>query len=284
LLYNRALLKSKISQIAEDNYKIAKDFYDKAEARRNAGEGTKLESITAKMQLSEAGVTVESAKKEYFASLNELLLVLNKKEFSGQSVILTDSIRFTYLNLKLDDLLQEANINNASYKKSLNQVNIASLNKSLAWSGLLPNLSFSYYKQATDETNDYYGFSFGISLPLWFLFEQRGQIEESSANYTIAKEESKSVKNSIELNLKTAYTAFVYEQEQIKVYMNDLLPQSEEVFKLAKLSYDSGEIYYVEFLQAKQNLLATRNNYFNSLYSYYTTLSSLEIAVGKLIR
>lgn len=284
LLYNLVLIKGKMNKLAEENYKIAKDFFDKAEARRNAGEGTKLESITAKMQLNEAGVTVESSKKDYYASLNDLLVQLNSSDLNNKNITLSDTLAFNPVNIKLDDLLIEASQNNSLLKKSANMINIASINKSLAWSGFLPSLSFSYFKQATADNSNFYGFSFGISVPVWFMFEQRGQIEETSANYQIAREEGKSLKNSVELNLKNAFTSFSYEQEQIKTYTRDLLPQAEEVFNLARLSYNSGEINYVEYLQAKQNLISVRNNYFNSLSGYFLSLSTLETVTGKLIR
>jgi cobalt-zinc-cadmium efflux system outer membrane protein len=169
-------------------------------------------------------------------------------------------------------------------KKTNNLLEVASLNKTLAWSSLLPNLNFSYYKQALPESNNFYGVSFGISLPVWFFLDQRGQIQETSANYSIAQEEIKTAKKSVEINLKNAYSSFCYEQEQIKLYMNELLLQAEEVFKLARYSYNQGEINYVEFLQAKQTLISVNSNYLNSLSGYYTSLSSLEKAVSKLFR
>jgi outer membrane protein TolC len=281
--YIDVLIKDKKRILAEDNLKIAKDFVEKAELKHKSGEGTKLELITAKMQMKEAGISLESARNELVYSKNELLAQLNTKEYIGQEIILTDSLSFVPLELKYEELLAEAQINSMDLKKSGNQLSIASINKTLAWSSLLPNLSVSYYKQAQPDNNNFYGFSFGVSVPIWFLFDQRGQIQESNANYLIAEEEIKNKKNALELNLKNAYVSFNYEQAQIKSYVYELLPQAEEIFNLARLSYNSGEINYVEFLQARQNLISIRSNYFNSLSNYYTSLSQLENAVGKLI-
>ena len=281
LLYRDAVIKGKKTSLAEDNYAIAIDFYDKAEARLKAGEGTKLESITAKMQLNEARVSLESARNEYRSAVNRLLETMNRTDLKEEGLTLTDSLTFHPVYLKFDELLNEAMANNKLIKKSESSLGIASINKTLAWSSLLPNLSFSYFRQATPDNDDFYGVSFGISLPVWFLFEQRGNIQEAAANYSIAGEEVKTVRNSVELNLKSSFSSFRFEQEQIKTYMNDLLPQAAEVFDLARLSYNSGEINYIEFLQAKQNLISIRNNYLNSLAGYYASLSELEITVGK---
>jgi outer membrane protein, heavy metal efflux system len=282
--YKEVLINEKKSALAEDNLKITKDFVDKAELKQKSGEGTKLELITAKMQLKEAAIALESAKNELSFSKNELLSLLNTKEYNGQELILTDSLSFSPLELKYDELLADAQQNSSDLKKFGNMLSIASINKTLAWSSLLPNLSVSYLKQAIPGNNDFYGFSFGVSVPVWFMFDQRGQVQESSANYLIAEEEIKSRKNSLELNLRNAFISFNYGQSQIKSYLYEMLPQAEEIFNLAKLSYNSGEINYVEYLQAKQNLISIRNNYFNSLSNYYSSLSQLENAVGKLIR
>ncbi len=283
LFYRQALIKKKSLDLAEENYKIAKAFLEKAELKQKAGEGTRLESVTASMQLNEALSGLETAKKEMQNSYNELIALLNSKEITNVHPELTDTLKFEPLNANFDDLLADAVINNNDLKKSSNNVNIASVNKSLAWSSLLPDLNISYYRQALPESSSFYGFSFGISVPVWFLFDQRGQIQESAANYSIAQEELKAVRNQLELKLRSAFTSFSYEQAQIMHYTGQLIPQAEEIFKLAKASYDSGEINYVEFLQAKQSLIGIKNNYFNSLSSYYSSLSVLETAIGKLM-
>lgn len=283
LRYREAVVKNRKNKLAEDNYAIAVDFFDKAEARLKAGEGTKLESITAKMQLNEARVTLESARNDYRNALNKLFEEMNRSDFKDDNLTLSDSLSFSPVYMKFDDLLSEALLNNKLIKKSESTLGIASVNRTLAWSSLLPELSFSYYRQATPDSDDFYGISFGVSLPLWFLFEQRGNIQESYANYEIAGEELKSVKNSVEINLRSSFSSFLFEQEQIKIYMNDLLPQAEEVFNLARLSYNTGEINYIEFLQAKQNLISVRNNYLNSLSGYFASLSALEITMGKIL-
>jgi len=282
-LYSQALIKEKELALTEDNLKIAKDFLDKAEIRQKAGEGTKLESITAKMQYNESAVNVEAAKKELGNSINDLLAYINSAGFAGRTIVLTDSLVFPESEIRYEDILKEAYRNNHLLRKSVNSVEIASINKTLAWSSILPNLEFSYMKQSVPGNNDFYGFSFGVSLPVWFLFDQRGQIQEAAANYSIAEDELKSGKNSLELNVKSAYSEFVYSAKQLSLYKEQLMPQAGEVFKLAKASYDSGEINYVEFLQAKQNLISIRINYYNALSNYYSSLSSLEILTGKLI-
>lgn len=283
-LYREVLIKGKKYKLAEENLKIAKEFLNKAELRLKAGEGTKLESITAKIQLNEANTTLESIKNELLHSKNELITILNTNEFTADNLVLSDSISFMPIELNHDELLNYAIANNYILKKSGNLLEIAAINKALAWSGLLPNLNFSYYRQSLPESNNFYGLSFGISVPVWFFFDQKGKIQEASANYNIAEEERKSVKKSVEINLRNAYSSFSYEQGQIKLYINELLQQAEEVFNLAKVSYNAGEINYVEFLQAKQTLISVNNNYYNSLSNYYSSLSELEKAVCKLIR
>ena len=217
--YRNALIKDKKRILAEDNLRIAKDFAEKAGLKQKAGEGTRLELITANMQFNEASINLESVKNEFNSSKNELLILLNTNELNSRDLALSDTLTFVPVELKYDDLLSEALLNSASIKKSGNLLEIASINKTLAWSSLLPNLNFSYYKQAQADNHDFYGFSFGLSVPIWFMFDQRGQIEESAANHSIALAEIKNTKNSLELNLKNAFFSFTYEQAQIKTYI-----------------------------------------------------------------
>jgi outer membrane protein TolC len=157
------------------------------------------------------------------------------------------------------------------------------MDRTLAWSSFLPNLNASYYRQTVDGNSDFYGVSFGISLPLWFLFDQRGQIQEASANLNIAESDLQSLNNFISVNVKNAFLEMKNDERQIILHQTDILPQAEEVYRTALASYEAGDITYIEFLQARQTLISSRNEYVEELARYCTSLVKLEFAVGASI-
>jgi len=282
--YFRVLADQSIVKYSEENLTISDDFYKKAQIRYNVGEGTHIEELTAKVQLSEAKNKLEIAKNNLntsFAELNYVLGYGNQNKTS--SLLLTDSLIYTEHNLSLETAYQTAEETNPQIKAAELNNGIAGVEKTLAWSSLLPNFNFAYFKQSRDGDNGFYGASFGVSVPLWFIMDQRGAIQEASANESISEALLQQTKNEIRLKLKNTYTSYINNQQQIKTYNDDILPQTEEVYRTAIKSYDAGELSYLEYMQVKQLVISARENYITALFNYNTSLFELEEIIGKNI-
>ncbi len=279
--YFKVLADQSIVKYSEEYLIISDDFYKKAQIRYNVGEGTNIEELTAKVQLSEAKNKLEIAKNNLNTSLAELNYVLG---YGNQNTLtLTDSLIYSEHNLSLETAYQTAEETNPEIKAAKLNNGIAGVEKTLAWSSLLPNFNFAYFKQSRDGDNGFYGASFGVSVPLWFIMDQRGAIQEASANESISEALLQQTKNEIRLKLKNAHTSYINNQQQIKTYNDDILPQTEEVYRTAIKSYDAGELSYLEYMQVKQLVINARENYITALFNYNKSLFELEEIIGKNI-
>ena len=279
--YFKVLADQSIVKYSEEYLIISDDFYKKAQIRYNVGEGTNIEELTAKVQLSEAKNKLEIAKNNLNTSLAELNYVLG---YGNQNTLtLTDSLIYSEHNLSLETAYQTAEETNPEIKAAKLNNGIAGVEKTLAWSSLLPNFNFAYFKQSRDGDSGFYGASFGISVPLWFIMDQRGAIQEASANESISEALLQQTKNEIRLKLKNAHTSYINNQQQIKTYNDDILPQTEEVYRTAIKSYDAGELSYLEYMQVKQLVINARENYITALFNYNKSLFELEEIIGKKI-
>jgi cobalt-zinc-cadmium resistance protein CzcA len=277
--YYKVLAKQKQAELAEENLKIAEDFFKKAEIRENVGEGTNLEKLTAKVQLSEAGNNLIIIKNELISAYADLNYSLGNGS-QNQNYVLTDSLVFVDYKIDVGKIYEYAGQENPQIKIAKLENEIASVEKGLAWSSILPNFNLAYFKQTLDGDNGYYGASFGISIPLWFAVDQRGKIQEATANESKSESDYQLTKNEIFLKLKSALLDQENNFKQVKMYRDEILPQSEEVYSAALKSYDAGEISYLEYLQAKQLLVNSKNNYINSLLTHYQTIFSIEEITG----
>ena len=282
--YYKILAKQYHVKFAEENLLISEDFFKKAEIRQNVGEGTNLERLTAKVQYTEARNNLEVVKNELTTAFAELnySLGFGKQSYESQ-LTLTDSLDFVHHKISLEQIYKTMEWTNPQIKIAELNHGITSLDQGLAWSSLLPNINLAYYKQQVNRNNGFYGASFGISIPLWFMFDQKGKIQEAKANQSISESDLKLTKNEIALELKSTFTDHENNLTQVKFYVNDILPQAEEIYRTAIKSYDAGELSYLEYLQAKQTLINSRNNYINALFSYYKSLFKLEEIVGENI-
>lgn len=280
-IYYKILAKQYQLNSAGENLKISDDFFKKAAVRQNLGEGTNLELLTAKVQFTEALNFLETAKNELAASFAELNFVLGSGEYGNATKYeLTDSLVFTDYNINENYLLKSLEETNPHIITAKLNQEVTSVDKNLAWSSLLPNISLAYSRQSRDGDNGFYGASFGLSLPLWFMFEQKGKIQEAEANQLISASELQLTKNEETLKLKNAFTEYKNTLRQAGFYATDILPQAEEIYRTANKSYDAGELSYLEYLQAKQTLVNSRNSYISSLFSYYQSIFRIEEIIG----
>jgi outer membrane protein TolC len=280
--YNKVLAKQKLLMYAKEYLIISEDFFNKAQIRFNVGEGTNIEQLTAKVQLSEAKNKLSIAKNELVNAYAELNYTLGYgKQNYESNYILTDSLIYVEHSISINELHRELEETNPHIKIAEIQSGISSVEKTLAWSSLLPNFNLAYFKQSRDGDNGFYGASFGVSVPLWFLFDQRGSIQEASANVSISEALLVQTKNEMNLRLESAYTDYTNNRQQLKTYIEDILPQTEEVYRTASRSYDEGELSYIEYMQSKQLLINTRENYITALFNYNYSLIILEEIVGK---
>jgi len=282
--YYKVLTKQYQVKSAEENLVISEDFFKKAEIRQNVGEGTNLERLTAKVQYTEARNNLEVAKNELTTAFAELIFSLGYGEQSYDSSFdLTDTLVFVDHKISLEEIYKSMEETNPQIKIAELNYGIASVEKGLAWSSILPNINLAYFKQTRDGNNGFYGASFGISVPLWFMFDQRGKIQEAVANQSISESELQLTKNEIALKIKSAFTDHENNLKQVKLYVNDILPQAEEIYRTAIKSYAAGELTYLEYLQAKQTLISSRNNYINALFNHYQSVFRIEEIAGQNI-
>jgi outer membrane protein TolC len=279
--YFNLLTKKGELSLAGENLEIMDNFYMMAEARLKAGEGTELEKMTARVQLNEAKnnyTTCKNQLKTAFTELNKNIGYIG--DVIDSSYIISDSLNYREINLTPEEICKKSETDNPKLKISELAVEISAKNKKLAWSGLLPEFSLSYLSQSSEGRTGYYGASIGVSVPLWFMFKQNGEIEEASAGKSIAENEHEAEKISVFASIKAAYNEYVNYKKQIELYVNELLPESSEIHRVALKSFEAGEISYIEYLPAKQALINSKGNYLKLLNSYNSAVTELEQASG----
>ena len=260
---------------------MAEDFYKKAQIRYHAGEATNLEQLTAKVQYTEAKNEVDLTKNRLTAASAELNNAMGFGKDRQCAYQPGDSLSFIRYNFSLDDLLKEAGDTNPQLQADRLRIGSASFDRKLAVSTLLPTFTVSYFRQSRDQENGYYGAALGISVPLWFAFDQRGKIAEATANLSLAESDFRSSQNGLLLKVKSSFAEFKNQENQVILWKSDIMPQADEIYRAAQKSYEMGEITYIEFIQAKQIIITAKKKYIDSLLSYHLSVIALEQAVGK---
>jgi outer membrane protein, heavy metal efflux system len=270
------------AQYARETLALAESILAKTEVRARLGEAPPLERLTVRVQRSEAQHELMAARSAWVSACAELSTALGTGGSAvDTTVVLTDSLALGRRPANVDSLIALAESRNPELDAARARIRGASASRVLSWSSLLPSFTASYFRQAKDGVSDYYGASLGISVPLWFMLDTRGKVEEAGAGLAIAEAEFDGLRNRLVIGLRSAVNAMQEQENSVRLFHAELIPQAEEVSHIASRGYAAGELSYLEYLQAKVTLLATRRNYIDTLLEYLDSMVLLDELTGE---
>lgn len=279
--YLSLLLNIKLLDAARDNLKIYNDFLFIAEKKYDAGATSNLEVLGAKVNKIKYENEIKNIESEIIKSKSELKKLMNVSYFSFEPA---DDLIFRVVQLDKNEILLVALSNNPVLKINKYQKEKFSKKKSLTKSQLLPDLSFKYYSQKIGNDAGFWGVEFGVGVPLWFWWEQSGNIKEADREFDIASSEEINIKKTIENDVNRSVEEFENGLRESLFFHIEAMPETDEILRQAKISYEEGAIDYVEYLQALQIVYETRTQYLKSLFNYYASIFKLEKLIGGEIK
>jgi cobalt-zinc-cadmium resistance protein CzcA len=283
--YFNVLARQEQMKIARENLVIAQDFVKKAEMRYSVGECTNLEKLTAKINYTEVLNAVEIRNNHLSIAIAELNSAMGYGKNDSKIYFLTDELSFVPLDLTPYRLLDISASVNPLLKADKLRVDSYSADKSIAWSSILPNFNLAYFnKQVSDDSKSFYGASISIGIPIWFMLDQSGKIQEASSNLYAAKSDLQTTSNEVYAKTQAAFAEFKHAEKQVLLFINDILPQAEEICRTAAKSYEAGEITYMEYLQAQQTLTGSKGSCVDALLSYNLSIVTIEETIGKTLQ
>jgi len=272
LNYYNLMLLNELLKISNEVYKIYEDFLFTAEKKYEAGESSNLEVLGAKVNKIKFENEIKNLESEIKSSQSEIMTLMNV----DYEIIPIDEISFSEIRLDRSQIFTMA-INNNPELKILNFQKEKSSNKlSLSKGELLPDISFKYFKQKISGDNNYWGMEIGLGIPLWFWWEQSGNIKESNYELKIASNEEIGFRKSLENEINVTFEEYENSLRQVKFFNEQALNEADEILRQSKISYDAGAIGYVEYLQVLNIAYETRTQYLNSIYNYNKSIIKLE--------
>ncbi len=284
--YTDAVLAQSIIELEQENVKLSSELLEKSELKFKLGEEGRKEYLWAKIEKSRAENRIHAARAGLKESIENLFWLISGKHNDGSSgdVILTGKLEFIPIDLS------EFNPTGTELERhvlnSLNEsaVNAASKSISLAKSSFLPDFSIAVFDHNVDNRSGFWGAAFGITLPVWFLTDQMGQISEAKAGKKIAEYKKIADYRKIVSEYRTAYTALEESAYQVQRFTGEILNEAEEMYDLAELSYREGETSYIDRLLAQRTFIETRMEYLETVADYNRAVARFELAAGRRIR
>ena len=87
-------------------------------------------------------------------------------------------------------------------------------------------------------------------------------------------------RNQISSDVTSAYQNLLANREKLRAYQEHILSDSNEVARLARRSYETGQSDITATLQAQQNNVAVKSAYLDAVAKYQAAFANLEQACG----
>ncbi len=279
--FDRVLLAREILEYKKQDLQLAQDLLQKSQVRFEAGDVPELEVLRAGVEAGRAENRVTIARNDqlvFGAVLNSLLgreanrpMVLNGD--LSYSPLETDLERLRKLSIDLRPDLLGSELNLAAARS----------NKSAAMLSIVPDVNIGVYRQSIRSNfgrDDYWHVLFGIDLPIWGMFRQRGKIVQAKAETALADAERNAVRYQLLLEVESAFLDLRAAAEQVQLYRDRILQEAQRAYEVASLSYQEGKASYLELLESQRALTDTRVEYAQALFNHKSALAALERAVG----
>lgn len=265
---------------------IFKRFAKATAIRHQVGEGTLLEKTSAATQSIEIANQLTQNESDIKIYSRLLQTLLNATE----QLVASEALQ------KIEPLSKEfSSTSNPQLVRLYQDVTLASQARKVERNRLLPDFTVGYFTQSLIgfqriDNNDVFfgknkqftGFELGISVPLWFV-PQQSRIRAATSSMEASRSKYNFFSAQVEGELEKAQLEFAKSQTTLSFYENTANTNADLILAQAQKSFEAGEISYLEFLQAMNQVRSIRFKYLETLNQYNQSAIQLDYLTGTLI-
>ncbi|WP_297088983.1 TolC family protein [uncultured Draconibacterium sp.] len=260
----------------QNQLNLAQNLYNAVYTKFETGMGNGIDLANAEIQLDEARNDLDQSEwilhQARYGLFNLIGLAIEEQKYS---ISFADTLYATDIDISQIQALavQEEQ---PAYQASVNLLNASDFYLKEAKSNILPDVRFCLYKQDYGTGYDFNGFELGLSIPIWFPFEQKGKIQMAHAK----KDELLWSQKEIQLNMKKeieyAWHNYSVSRSIVTRYHSSMKERASSLQSMSLKAYQLGEIDLLELLNAQQIFLKSEQRYLTALRDYYLQLVALE--------
>lgn len=262
---------------------VYQKFLDIAEKRLKAGESSRLEEMNARRLLEENRVAIDGAEKQ----IGNLQILLSRWMNTDVAVLpVEDSLPIKAMAIERVNGFDPQNV--PSVQLAGQEKTVAERSLRLAKQSFLPDIQlaastqmllkgFNPYdiERARFAQGNFMGFEVGISVPLFFG-GKRAQVKAAKRDVEQQKLRLQQEIQAASADYNMAKNDFQKALSRLDYYQTSGCRDAAELARLAQVSYEKGDIDYVEYIQNLQTAFAQQSAFIEAVNEYNQSLISLE--------
>jgi heavy metal efflux system protein len=265
---------------------VYRNFIKKSEIRYQTGETSNLELITARNKYQEVQALKKSAQTELKIQELRLQQLLNTKV---PVQLVEDNLHVLYQNEQ-----ETIDIgNNALIGYYQQQIAVANAKIQLQKSRAMPDFTLGYSQQLVVRSFDpaglnrnytpgtrIAGIQLGIALPI-FNGAGRARVNSEKLAAQIAETDYLQIQNQFQIQYQQALQEYFKNKDIVDYYTSTGLKQADEQLRIAQVSFDLGEIGYIEYIQNISLAVQSKISYLESVNQLNQSAIQLQFFKGE---
>jgi outer membrane protein, heavy metal efflux system len=277
LQYFRLAYLQQTLPVLERNDQLLNQMEQSVESRYRVGQGSQQEVLKAQLQHTKILQEIAMHHQDEEQLQAQLKQVLNRDQSSADIVALPLSP--TPLKYSDADLLKRVQEQNPDVQSRTEMVHREDSKIELSHKEFRPDFNVGYtYEHNASQFRDYYMASFGIRLPN--RGRQSAALAEAIENKERAKQELQGEIQRVQSEVEQQCVLVRRSEDQLKIYTEGLIPQSEAAFQAGLAGYQSNRQDFQSLLSSFQDELNSNLEYQRELVEHESALARLERLTG----
>jgi cobalt-zinc-cadmium resistance protein CzcA len=264
-------------------------FLRAAELRAKSGETNKLEMITARSQSFEVKNQLQQVTSDVIIFSRKLKNILNTSDL----YLPEDTLSKPQALLLLPDSMTVSKNPSLGYVQQ--QVEITGVEQKLEQSRALPELTFGYFSQTmqgTQEVNSFpqtfgpgdrfSGLQAGITIPLWYK-PYSAKAKAAGIRQDAARTNAENYSRTLTLQYASLLDEINKYSKSVDFYEKQAIPEADYIIEQSGRSYKAGAMDYLDYILSLNRALSIRQNYLDALSNYMQTIINIEYISGKTL-
>lgn len=274
-----AIRARELLDVAEIDAKLAREILDFSQRRLERGAATQIEVNLGQAAAGRTERSVQRERSTYFAARSRLAELAGADPAAPPEPLGDLLLPQGDLPL-LADLMQRALDHRGDLRAARRLEEVAEEAIRLALAERRPNLVLGGFFRREEATDDIFGATVGISLPL--LNRNQGAIAEARAIRERRRHEQESMRLAIRQEVATALSDLRAARAAAEHLRDQVLETLEENVDLLQRSFAAGRIGATDVVTLRRELVAGRREYVEALADAWLARIQLDLSVGGL--
>lgn len=263
--------------VLERNDKLLGDIEQIAESHYRVGQGSQQDVLKSQLQHTKILQEITMHHRDAGQLQARLKQLLGRPQDSSD--ILTEPLSLHPLSKTPADRFQQVQEQHPQIQSRAAMVSKADAQVDLAKKGFRPDFTVQYtFERTGSNFPAYYMANFSINLPN--RSRRRAELAQANEEREQANQELAAETQRLMADVQSQYVAVQSSEEELKIYKEGLIPQSDSTFRSALAAYQSNKQDFGGLLSSFLDLLNLDLEYQREVAAHESALARLESLTG----